>query len=274
MRNVNDVEEEEYMQEGSALELNIMQRKVFDVLVCPIVATKNINEIGMFFKEDKRIILSSQAYEGNPDEDMCDLSIGFYEILYDLERGSILKQQGSVKEWNYAGDTMNSFVTITTFSSVEKRNEWNEVYHCLANFWMLPGRIGRMTNKESKNSAGKYAYPITINSFNTGKRDYMDRFLKEYLKEYLKEQNRDENRDAIKDFATKHFIDEIYVSSEHNSIIEFSTVEEGCNLQEASDSIIDIMMDNICKRALAIVSNEEKCNNLFKYFKDLKLIED
>ena len=239
--------------------LNLKQRNVFEILVCPIVATKNINEIGIYLKGDKKIILSSQAYEGNPDEDMCDLAIGFYEILYKLKKGEILKQLGSVEEWTYAGDTMNSFKTIAKFSSVDKRNEWNEVYHCLANFWMLPGNIGRKTNKDSKNSTGKYANPITIKSFNTGRRDFVDRFLEE------------KHKDDLVEFSKKHFINEIYISN--NKIKYFSKVDEGCtSFQEAIDSIIDTMISNICKRAVAIVCDDEKCDYLFDYFADLNLL--
>lgn len=45
-------------------ELNEKQKKVFEILVCPIVATNRIKEIGMYLKEDKRDLwLRSKAFE-------------------------------------------------------------------------------------------------------------------------------------------------------------------------------------------------------------------
>ena len=65
------------------------QKKVFEVLVCPIISTKNINSIEKFHSDNRTVIISGheicrQGLIDAPDEDMCDLAICFYEILYGL----------------------------------------------------------------------------------------------------------------------------------------------------------------------------------------------
>ena len=240
------------------------QKKVFEVLVCPIISTKNINSIEKFHSDNRTVIISGheicrQGLIDAPDEDMCDLAICFYEILYGVEEGSIIKQPGKPKEWDYAGDTMNSFEYVTKYSSIIKKNEWNEIYHCLANFWMIPGNIGRQTNRNSKNSGGVFSKQITVESFNKGRRDYMDRFL-------CKKNN-------LAKFSKKgHYIDGVYIK---NGVVDmFSYLEETDeDFSSKVDGIINKMMDKICERAVAIVNDKVMCDKLFDYFYSLNLMK-
>lgn len=245
--------------------LNEKQKKVFDILVCPIIATTDLNSIEMFHGKNRTIIISGHEVckkdlIKNIDTDMCDLAIRFYEILYGLKEGTILKQEkeGNPIDWKYAGDTMNSFENIVKFSSERKREEWAESYHCLANFWMLPGAIGRATDSNSKNSAGRITN--TIESFNKGVRDYMDRFLHE------------KHAKDLKDFAKGHFIEGVYVKE--GRVDEFSLLKDKSgDFQSQVDGVIDKMMEKVCERAVAIVNDNAMCDKLYEYFDSLKLIE-
>lgn len=241
------------------------QKRVFEVLVCPIVATTNFNSIEMFHGGNRSLIISGhevckRGLINAPDEDMCDLAIRFYEILYGLEEGSILRQEGKPKEWENAGDTMNSFENVVKFSSEIKKSEWNEIYHCLSNFWMLPGCIGRETNSDSKNSGGIFSEPITVESFNKGRRDYMDRFLC------------DKHSLDLDEFAKGHYIDGVYIK---NRVVDkFSYLEESDeDFTSKVDGVIDKMMDKIFERAVAIVNDKEVCDKLFDCFYSLNLIK-
>lgn len=241
------------------------QKKVYDILVCPIIATTNFNSIEMFHGENRSLIISGhevckRGLINVPDEDMCDLAIRFYEVLYGLEEGSILRQKGNPEDWKNAGDTMNSFENVVKFSSEIKKSEWNEIYHCLANFWMLPGCIGRKTNSDSKNSGGIFSDPITVKSFNKGRRDYMDRFL------------RDKHSLDLDKFAKGHYIDGVYIK---NGVVdEFSNLKEPDeDITSKVDGVIDKMMDKICERAVAIVNDKKVCDKLFDCFYSLNLIK-
>ena len=215
--------------------LSDKQKKVFEILVCPIIATTDLNSIEMFHGKSRSIIISGheaceKGLTSDTDPDMCDLAIGFYEILYELKekRISILKQEGSLKVWKYAGDTMNSYNTVVRFSSEQKKIEWAASYHCLANFWILPGAIGRQTSSDSKNSGGPQTK--TIKSFNTGRRDYMDRFLDEK-----------HASDLVK-FAEGHFIEGVYIKN--NNVAWFSKLEgKDGDFQIQVDGVIDKMME-------------------------------
>lgn len=262
---------DELIKEFSEQLTDDKQKKVFEILVCPIVASKDARNIGLssnVFLE--KIIISSQEYDGNVDEDMCDFAIGFYEILYGFNKGEILaqsKDKKSIIDWEYAGDTMNSYATVSRYASKEKKKEWKETYHCLANFWMIPGNIGRQTTPDSKNSGGVYSKPITVESFNKGRRDYMDRFLCELCEKH----NLDE-------FSKKgHYIDGVYIKN--GKVDKFSYLEETDedltdeDFSSKVDGIINKMMDKICERAVAIVNDKDMCVKLYKYFCSLNLMK-
>jgi hypothetical protein len=114
----------------------------------------------VFIEDDK--VLSGQKYYSSADADMSDFAIGFYEIIYKeiLKGKPILGQKGSLRNSEFAGDTMNSFNTIANCTPGAgkssrlrtEKEEWPEYlrvyhsqYHCLANFWILPMDIGRTT---------------------------------------------------------------------------------------------------------------------------------
>lgn len=268
------------MNEGLILDysegLTKKQKRVFEVLVCPIVASKSINDICLYKNHfGEKVILSSQEYGHTPDEDMCDLAIGFYEILYGFERGYILAQSKPTKEWQIAGDTMNSYETVSKFASEEKRKDWNESYHCLANFWILPSKIGRSNTHDY--SKGKSCGKATnsVDNFNKGRRDYMDRFLECLLDESNLKNFKDEFKiysdSCGNDFKKSHFIKDLF--EESGEIKSFSKIKDDSQgLTNEIDGVINLMENNICKRAVSIVKNEEKCNQLFYYFKKLKII--
>ena len=244
--------------------LNEEQKKVFEILVCQIIASKDVNEISLFQNDSKRIILSGQKYGDVPDEDMSDFSVGFYKKLYNIEMDK-----------SFMGDTMNSFNAISRYASEEKKKEWKTFYHCLANFWVLPLEIGRKAGKYSKGrGAGKVTDEVI--NFNKGIRDYMDRFLMD-----LKSRE-DEYGNVFKDyfekfkwenFSNQHYIDEIYVDKQ-GKIISFSSImDEECVKvnKKLIDSIIDKIIDNIYKRARKIAKSEKK-DEVLNYFKECNLI--
>ena len=105
--------------------LNEEQKKVFEILVCQIIASKDVNEISLFQNDSKRIILSGQKYGDVPDEDMSDFSVGFYKKLYNIEMDK-----------SFMGDTMNSFNAISRYASEEKKKEWKTFYHCPVRLWL------------------------------------------------------------------------------------------------------------------------------------------
>ena len=167
--------------------------------------------------------------------------------MYGLNPGDILaqsKDKKSIIYWEYAGDTMNSYATVSRYASKEKKKEWKETYHCLANFWMIPGNIGRQTTSDSKNSGGVFSKQITVESFNKGRRDYMDRFLRE--------------KHNFDKFSKGHYIDGVYIK---NGVVDkFSYLEETDeDFSSRVDGIINKMMDKICERAVAIVNDKDMC---------------
>lgn len=279
---------DELIKEFSEQLTDDKQKKVFEILVCPIVASKDVSNIGLYsnvFLE--KIIISSQEYDGNVDEDMCDFAIGFYEILYGFEPGDILaqskdKNKKSIKDWEYAGDTMNSYATVSRYASKEKKKEWKETYHCLANFWMLPGVIGRYDTKKHKCSKQQITKPAkTVKNFNLRRRDYVDRFLNALSEANFREDFKADfgdyadkfklNHDIV-NFAKKHHIKDLI--NDAGEVILFSTIDETMeNLNERMvDAVIDSMESNVCKRAVSIVTDDVICNKLFDYFNELRLI--
>lgn len=225
--------------------------------------TKNKKEC---IKVSKPVINSTQLYINDKDSDMCDFSLGFYEILYNeiLKEMKILDGNGYFTNNNFAGDTMNSFNTIANLtgdvgiSQAERPlySEWPEEiqnlyvkYHCLANFWLIPMEIGRCsTSKHSKTSGGR--------------QDYMDRYLG-YVEKNWKDLNNDTNVgeyfsmfDSFDDFCEKHYIPEFVPNS--NEKEPYITINQ--------------MINFIDKRA-ELIADGDKAKALFDYFKELGLID-
>ena len=279
---------DELIKEFSEQLTDDKQKKVFEILVCPIVASKDASNIGLYSNVFLgKIIISSQEYDGNVDEDMCDFAIGFYEILYGFEPGDILaqskdKNKKSIIDWEYAGDTMNSYATVSRYASKEKKKEWKETYHCLANFWMLPGVIGRCATQKHKCSKQQRTRPKkTVTNFNYCREDYVDRFLealseddfrKDFKTDFAHYAKRFQLNDDIVNFAEKHHIKDLI--NDDGKVIFFSKIDETMeNLDERMvDAVIDSMERNVCKRAVSIVTDDVICNKLFYYFDKLRLI--
>lgn len=54
------------------------EKKVYEILLTPIKCCKNVKKIYM----QDNVIYSHQSYIREPDPDMSDFSVGFYEIVY------------------------------------------------------------------------------------------------------------------------------------------------------------------------------------------------
>jgi hypothetical protein len=161
------------------------------VLISPIKRDEHIAGSGKERVQilPARIISTSRIYYKNKnwDEDMSDISIRFYEKvfprLYDENK-------------RYVGDTMNSFNSIAnrvpeagkSGKCRTPEDEWPSWlqdyynhYHCLANFWVLPMRIGR-------GGCGKHA-GCRVNRGCNGEGDFIDRHLSR-VKEFFDHNHR------------------------------------------------------------------------------------
>lgn len=170
---------------------------------------------------------------GNSDQDMSDIAIKFYKVLYgeDME---ISNEMGSL----FAGDTMNSYNTVIKGASDKIKKFWNNHYHCLANFWVLPTQVGRSCRKCNKAAGG----------------DYMDIFLGKYLhdenfygqfQENYEEYTRRFPRES---FAELHMIEGIYTEKQ---IVKDLPHDQG------ADTVINEMWSRIEKRAELIAKNKK-----------------
>lgn len=207
------------------------------------------------------IIGSGQNYDHEFDPDMSNIAIKFYKIIYDIDiinnDGSIIGSESEGIDTRIAGDTMCSFNTVANkFESAGncKANRtpypcwplslqrFRILYHCLANFWLLPLNEGRTLN-------GKYKV-----------KDYMDKYLKQiknnytnYFKSYKTYINQ---FDSFETFSKKHFlIDSNYISND--KIVEFSDKDP--------EQIVAAMINFIEARADAISKSEyqDKLYNLY-----------
>ena len=153
------------------------KEQIREILLMPICCDRKHDRI---LRVDNKI-QTGQKYYSNPDEDMSDFAIGFYDIVYKdiLNSNPILKDNGYLLNKEFAGDTMNNFNTTANITPgvgkyYKKRTDeekWPKYlqnyyskYHCLANFWILPMEIGRTI----KGALNKSTNPV---------KDYMDRFL-------------------------------------------------------------------------------------------------
>lgn len=139
------------------------QTQVYKILLCPIVCDLNI-KCNPYKNGDN--IFSGQTYKTRSsqtaDPDMSDFAIGFYKIIYKEIFTNMLDDFGFLLNCCFAGDTMNSFnsiANITPRAGKSKKHRtpkdnWPEdlqnyktIYHCLANFWILPMCLGRTSMK-------------------------------------------------------------------------------------------------------------------------------
>lgn len=239
-----------------------MQSELKNILLMPITIIP--------FKPDKYnvkinmregTILSTQKYKGN-DPDMSDIAIKFYEIIYEFKPG-----EKSSPYKNFAGDTMNSYNTVARFASIPQKEFWHKHYHCLANFWVLPNKIGRGFGKLSKASGGRQV--DSVDSFNKGKRDYMDRFLylyKESYHVYLEDYPEYTTMFPLDDsFPVKHYLTDIYMKN--GDIIDFSYIKQDGDKKFADlvDEVIKTMWKKTEERA-KLISDSDKAEELWNYF--------
>lgn len=223
------------------------------LLLAPIVN-------GDFIRSENGKIYTGQRYYTGFDPDMTDITVEFYKIIYNKD---ILDENGRLQNEQYAGDTMCSFNTVanmvpeagkskkhrTPYSTWPKYlQDYYNHYHCLANFWILPKKIGR-------NAFG------TLCKAKRGLYDYMDRFLRFYrenLDRYKTEYpDYGDTFGSFEEFARRHFLVGSYVCENKNSleIVDFSY----CNDPK---KIIYNMQNKIEKRAESIKSVH--CEELFE----------
>ena len=231
----------------------------------PIVASKSIHGITTARRKDDNslFILSEQKYKNGTDEDMSEIAIEFYKIIYKkifecndlLKEGSILDEEGGLKNKSFAGDTMNSYKQISRRKGLTdgEKECWFNKYHCLANFWILPMDIGR-------------GYMNGISKINVSK-DYMDGFLKVLSENYEKYKELYPDyfiHNSIEGFYDMHYL----VGSGYLGGYKNPIKITGLNPPK---EVIDKMWSLIVKRAEHLSKTKE--DELYQLFKNLSLIE-
>jgi hypothetical protein len=254
------------------MERIIMEKEdqIHEILLMPIYCDNKHDKIS---RENNKI-KTGQKYRSMPDEDVSDFAVGFYEIIYKdiLNFKPLLEHNGSLRNNEYAGDTMNSFNTIANIipeagKSREQRKakeEWPEYlrnyhskYHCLANFWLLPMEIGRMT----KGTLNKARNPIG---------DYMDRFLEMVYSEVKFDESEIKYSEYFScfknwnDFTDKHFLKNSYLDQKLKVDLYSNSNEE------RSEQFIEKALDKIEQRAKCIAQSSY-AEELWNYFNELKL---
>ena len=206
------------------------RQQIYELLLMP-VACDNRNRENIERLND--IICTGQRYSSPyTDEDMSDYAVGFYEIVYGkfLEQHTMLDEKGNVIDWEFSGDTMNSFETTAnrtpgagkTRDVRTPESEWPNFlriykrrYHCLANFWVLPVDTGR-TLKGELNKARRAS-------------DYMDRYLTvlhEEVKFNGKEREYHNRFTSWDDFLDRHFLRSGYFDGDTIIGMSHGTAEE------------------------------------------------
>lgn len=240
------------------------REKVYEILMMPIRCTRYSNRKPIITMVNS-VIETTQTYwpqyvdkdmgkpfryKFNPDCDMSDFAIGFYQILYKdiLGKNLVLSENDGFFNKEFSGDTM-------TTTSVLKGLK--DKYHCLANFWLLPMHIGR-TSRSTPSELRKWSktsdvYPI---------QDYMDRFLillkqnystyKKLYKDYFKEIK------SFEMFVKIHMLQDSYVDMIYE-INQFSIWDEN------KTKIEKIVFEIIKKRAKSIAKSDY-AEELWEYF--------
>lgn len=234
------------------------KKRLEELLLMPIMCKARYKSIEI----KNGIILTGQQFYSSPDEDMSDIAIAFYEIMYSkvLNGAKILIENKKrmitdITNCCFAGDTMNSFNTIANLLK-DKKNElsnddkklledYQEKYHCLANFWILPTCLGRRGKKG--------------NNF-----DSMDIFLNTLEEDYggvfKKHQSYYRAWNNISSFRKAHFLEE-YKQMKTAEIRELY-------LKKDAKTLIDISIKIMENRAKAI-SESNIGEKLWEYFETL-----
>ena len=88
------------------------ENRVYDLLLTPIKSDKKCSRIAL----KDGVIQTPQLYRGAPDEYMSDLSIRFYQIVYEdmlkENAGALLSGDGKYMSNKYLGNTMHSFNSL------------------------------------------------------------------------------------------------------------------------------------------------------------------
>lgn len=227
------------------------QIKVKEILLMPIEATKP-NSKNRFERKPCKIT-SQMLYKSphtkniNPDPDMSDIAIKFYEIIYGIK---ILNENNGITFPGYTGDTLNSYKTIEKRisekisqapdkSKIAEYNrliqEWKRRYHCLANFGLLWYKTTRSTSK--------YPGPVKAS-------DSLDVYILGQGEEFISFHylyNYKPISDNIKDINDKY--------------------------EHTPDEVIKKMIECIELRADNIVRDEKVCNKLYDFFKEKNFFE-
>ncbi|MDD3416579.1 MAG: hypothetical protein PHY47_21735 [Lachnospiraceae bacterium] len=223
--------------------------EVQKILLLPIVCSKRYKSIEIQGDE----IHSGQKFYTSPDEDMSDIAIAFYEILYaNALNGKKILSGEDLADCCFAGDTMNSFNTISNMLKKKEISNEEEVlleeyekqYHCLANFWILPSCIGRRSRKGNNLDS----MDIFLNSID----DDYDGVMKKHLSYY-------KAWSKVADFRRDHCLNG-YVKRTTESVRKSYADKDG-------ETIINEATDRIKQRAIDI-SESDKGKELWKYFHD------
>ncbi len=238
------------MKEGNKLEEKLtdeQKAQVQKILLLPIVCSKRYKSIEI----QDNVIYSGQEFYMSPDEDMSDIAIVFYEILYaNALDGKKILDRKDLTNCCFAGDTMNSFNTISnTFKKKELSGEeealleeYQNQYHCLANFWILPSCIGRRSRKGNNLDS----MDIFLNGIDE---DY-DGVMKKHLSYYKAWSN------AL-DFRKDHFLTG-YINKKTESVRKSYAEKDGV-------TIINEAIKRIEQRAKDI-SGSDKGKELWEHF--------
>lgn len=244
------------MKEGNKLEEKLtdeQKAEVQKILLLPIVCSKRYKSIEI----QDNVIYSGQEFYTSPDEDMSDIAIVFYEILYaNALNGKKILSGKDLANCCFAGDTMNSFNTILNMLKKKELSDEEEAllekyqkhYHCLANFWILPSCIGRRSRKGNNLDS----MDIFLNGIDE---DY-DGVMKKHLSYYKAWSN-------VSDFRKEHYLSG-YKNKKTESIRKSYADKDG-------KSIINEAIERIKQRAKDI-SDSDKGKELWEYFQSHKWI--
>lgn len=237
------------------------QETVCDFLITPISEYRELRYVS-------NSIGTTQRYHSGFDPDMSDIAIEFYKIIYNIDE--LLDENGYLLfDKQLAGDTMCSFNTIANKvpkagKSRKKRtsfDEWPEflkdyhnLYHCLANFWLLPLWVGR-------------SYPRMPSEYRWGSKtkrgidDYMDCYLSflkeghysEFIGQYVQYGKMYASFD---EFCDKHYLTGKNCYIRNGEIFMYSH-------EDNSEEIVRSMTNLIKARAEQISKDEKVCDKLY-----------
>lgn len=244
--------------------LSEKQEQVYRLLLMPIDCDKKYVRIEC---KDGRIHSGQRYNSPYADPDMSDFAVGFYEILYSelLDCGSILNEDCFFTNTDFAGDTMNSFQSIANAtwgagSCAKERTpsekwpaflqKYYEQYRCLANFWLIPMKLGRQSMKLSRyDSVDLFLSRLSD--------DYAGR-LGDYDAYFAKIPN-------FEKFCEAHFI---ISYRDEASVLKMY----GSHKKEYGEQLVANALEDIMGRAYRIAVSPFSCK-LYDYFYRLRILE-